>query len=163
MLGSRQEDFLRQWARASADADFRLVCSQTIFCKATTHSGGGLVRRSADLDCGGWPQTARNRALAILRPLRDVIMLHGDQHIGSLVRHGIEDWEDGPVGFIGSGDLERVSPRMVARAARPESTARRSVLDRPLSRRAGQPHDGPGSGEPGEEQQYARGPGGTHR
>ena len=103
MLGSRQEDFLRQWARASADADFRLVCSQTIFCKATTHSGGGLVRRSADLDCGGWPQTARNRALAILRPLRDVIMLHGDQHIGSLVRHGIEDWEDGPVGFMVPG------------------------------------------------------------
>ena len=103
LLGPRQEAFLRRWARESADADFRLVCSQTIFCKATTHAGGNLARRQADLDCGGWPQAARNRALAILRPARDLIMLHGDQHIGSLVRHGIEDWEDGPVAFMVPG------------------------------------------------------------
>lgn len=105
LLGPRQEAFLRQWARDSADAAFRLVCSQTIFCKATTHAGGNLARRMADLDCGGWPQAARNRALTILRPARarDVIMLHGDQHIGSLVRHGIEDWEDGPLAFMVPG------------------------------------------------------------
>ena len=103
LLGPRQEEFLRRWARESADADFRLVCSQTIFCKATTHAGGNLARRPIDLDCGGWPQTARNRALAILRPARDVVMLHGDQHIGSLVRHGIDAWEDGPVAFMVPG------------------------------------------------------------
>ncbi len=103
LLGHRQEAFLRQWAQDSADADFRLVCSQTIFCKATTHSGANLARRWADLDCGGWPQAARNRVLAILQPPRDVIMLHGDQHIGSLVRHGIDEWEDGPIGFMVPG------------------------------------------------------------
>lgn len=103
LLGPRQEAFLRKWARDSVDADFRLVCSQTIFCKATTHSGASLARRETDLDCGGWPQTARNRALAILRPVQDVIMLHGDQHIGSLVRHGIDAWEDGPIAFMAPG------------------------------------------------------------
>ena len=30
-------------------------------------------------------------------------MLAGDQHIGSLVRHGIEDWEDGPLAFMVPG------------------------------------------------------------
>jgi hypothetical protein len=103
LLGPRQEAFLRRWARDSTDADFRLVCSQTIFCKATTHAGANLERRFIDLDSGGWPQSARNRALAILRPMGDVIMLHGDQHIGSLVRHGIEAWEDGPIGFMVPG------------------------------------------------------------
>jgi len=116
LLGARQEDFLRAWAQESADADFRLVCSQTIFCKATTHSGRDLVRRVVDLDCGGWPQSARNRALAILQAAPDVIMLHGDQHIGSLVRQGVEEWEDGPVAFMVPG-----TSNGFPRAWRPES------------------------------------------
>ena len=103
MLGPRQETFLREWVRDSSDADFRIVCSQTIFCKATTHSGGQLNRSRVDLDCGGWPQTARNRALSILNASTDVIMLHGDQHIGSLVQHGVEDWEDGPIALMVPG------------------------------------------------------------
>lgn len=103
LLGPRQESFLKNWSRDSVDADFRLVCSQTIFCKATTHAGGRLQRRLIDLDCGGWPQAARNRALAILQAASNVIMLHGDQHIGSLVRHGIEEWEDGPIAFMAPG------------------------------------------------------------
>ena len=103
LLGPRQEAFLNRWAQASGGSDFRLVCSQTIFCKATTHSGGRLERRLTDLDCGGWPQAGRNRALSALRPVQDVIMLHGDQHVGSLVRHGIDEWEDGPIGFMVPG------------------------------------------------------------
>ena len=103
LLGSRQESFLKKWSRDSVGADFRLVCSQTIFCKATTHAGGRLQRRLTDLDCGGWPQAARNRALTILQAASNVIMLHGDQHIGSLVHHGIEDWEDGPIAFMVPG------------------------------------------------------------
>ncbi len=103
LLGPRQESFLREWAGDSTDADFRLVCSQTIFCKATTHASGNLRRSVIDLDCGGWPQAARNRALTILRSVRDVIMLHGDQHIGSLVRHGVDEWEDGSIAFMVPG------------------------------------------------------------
>lgn len=103
LLGTRQEAFLRELVADSADADFRFVCTQTIFCKATTHAGGNLDRRLIDLDCGGWPQSGRRVALSILQPVRDVIMLHGDQHIGSLLRHGIDDWEDGPLAFMVPG------------------------------------------------------------
>lgn len=103
MLGARQEEFLRRWTRESADADFRLVCSQTIFCKATTHSGRDLNRAIVDLDCGGWPQTARNRALKILAGAPDAIMLHGDQHTGALVRQGVDEWEDSVIGYMVPG------------------------------------------------------------
>ena len=72
-----------QWTKDSADADFRVVCSQTIFCKATTHAGATFRRSVADLDCGGWPQKARNRALRILQGAPDAVMLHGDQHTGA--------------------------------------------------------------------------------
>jgi hypothetical protein len=41
--------------------------------------------------------------LTILRAARGVIMLHGDQHIGSLLRHGIDNWEDGPLSFMVPG------------------------------------------------------------
>ncbi len=103
MLGSRQEEFLRRWVREAEDAEFRIVCSQTIFCKATTHSGRDLKRSRIDLDCGGWPQRGRRRALAILQAAPEVIMLHGDQHIGSLIRHGLDDWEDAALAFMVPG------------------------------------------------------------
>lgn len=103
MLGERQEAFLREWVQSSQDASFRLVCSQTILCKATTHAGRDLNRMVVDLDCGGWPQTARNRALTILQPAADAIMLHGDQHTGILLRHGVEDWEDSALAFMVPG------------------------------------------------------------
>lgn len=103
LLGPRQEAFLRNWAKTSSDANFRLVCCQTIFCKVTTHIGPKLEPREIDLDTGAWPQSGRRRALSILRPAQGVIMLHGDQHLGSLLRHGINDWEDGPLAFMVPG------------------------------------------------------------
>ncbi len=103
MLGSRQEAFLRRWTEEAADADFRFVCSQTIFCKATTHSGQQLRRSLADLGCGGGPKKARRRALTILQSAPDVVMLHGDQHLGSLLRHGVETWEDGALALMVPG------------------------------------------------------------
>ena len=103
MLGARQESFLRRWVNDAQDAEFRIFCSQTIFCKATTHSGAELRRSVVDLDCGGWPQKGRRRALSILQGAPDVIMLHGDQHVGSLVRHGLDAWEDAAVAFMVPG------------------------------------------------------------
>ena len=103
LLGQRQEAFLRQWVEDSSNADFRIVCSQTILCKVTTHSGAELRPSAIDLDCGGWPQQARRRALAILQAAPDVVMLHGDQHLGALVRHGLADWEDAALAFMVPG------------------------------------------------------------
>jgi hypothetical protein len=101
MLGKRQEDFLRRWA-ASRSSPFKVVLSQTIFCKVTTHIGPALRREDIDLDSGAWPQSGRRRALESVRGA-NAIMIHGDQHLGALVRHGIHQWEDGPVSFMVPG------------------------------------------------------------
>lgn len=102
LLGRRQEAFLQRWAEQAADLDVRFVCSQTIFAKASTHSGQDLARRRGGTDSGGWPKPARDRALRLLRPASP-IMLHGDQHFGSLLIHGVDDWEDAPLAFMVPG------------------------------------------------------------
>jgi alkaline phosphatase D len=79
-----------------------VVLSQTIFCKVTTHSGPQLRPSTIDLDCGGWPQSARRRALKAILPA-NALMIHGDQHLGALVHHGIDRWEDGPIAFMVPG------------------------------------------------------------
>ena len=101
LLGKRQEEFLRRWARQS-DGAFKVVLSQTIFCKVTTHTGAQLRPTTTDLDCGGWPQSGRRRALEAIRPA-NALMMHGDQHLGALVHHGIDAWEDGPIAFMVPG------------------------------------------------------------
>jgi hypothetical protein len=101
LLGERQEAFLKKWA-ADGEGKAKVVLSQTIFCKVTTHAGAGLKPHAIDLDSNAWPQTARNRALELLRPASPV-MIHGDQHLGALVHHGIANWEDGPVAFMVPG------------------------------------------------------------
>ncbi len=101
MLGKRQEEFLRRWAR-DRNAAFKTVLSQTIFCKVTTHAGAQLLRSGRDLDSGAWPQSGRRRALEAIRGAK-VLMIHGDQHLGALVRHGIDEWEDGPLAFMTPG------------------------------------------------------------
>lgn len=101
MLGGRQEAFLRRWASENPAA-VKVVLSQTIFCKVTTHAGATLAVNDRDLDSGAWPQSGRRRALLAIKDANPV-MLHGDQHLGALVRHGIDDWEDGPLAFMVPG------------------------------------------------------------
>jgi len=103
LLGSRQEAFLQAWVKAKDDtADFKVVLSQTIFCRATTHAGARLRPGGFDLDANAWPQNKRNRALKILSPA-DVVMVCGDQHSGILLHHGVDHWEDGPIAFMVPG------------------------------------------------------------
>lgn len=47
----------------------------------------------ADLDSNGWPQRGRNQALA---EIRKAFAFHiaGDQHLGTVIHHGIDDWDD---------------------------------------------------------------------
>ncbi|MAM92351.1 MAG: hypothetical protein CMI15_12895 [Opitutaceae bacterium] len=102
LLGSRQEAFLQEWIDQQSEADFKVALSQTIFCKVTTHAGRELRRGGSGFDSGGWPKNKRDRALSILGQSK-VVMVHGDQHLGALVHHGIDDWEDGPIGFMVPG------------------------------------------------------------
>ncbi|XAM01578.1 discoidin domain-containing protein [Phycisphaeraceae bacterium D3-23] len=93
LLGDRQLSFLNHWAGDWEGADMKVCLSQTIFANMATHHGGGMSYVIADLDSNGWPQTGRNNAL---RELRRAFALHiaGDQHLATLVHHGIDAHED---------------------------------------------------------------------
>ena len=113
LLGERQLEFLRDWATDWSDgAWMKVVLSQTIFANVATlprtAKSDGVVpglktfapgeyapddKRVADTDSNGWPQSGRNRAL---REMRRGFAFHiaGDQHLGSFIRYGVDDWDD---------------------------------------------------------------------
>ena len=98
LLGERQERFLRTWGQDWTGARMKCVLSQTAFCGAVHMHGKRDGRLLADLDCNGWPQTPRRRALQEIRRAR-AVHLCGDQHLAVVVKHGIDDWGDGPYAF----------------------------------------------------------------
>jgi len=98
LLGERQLAFLRDWITDWREAEMKCVLSQTVFCGAAHLHGSPRYRVDADLDCNGWPQSGRNRALRIIRKAF-AFMLSGDQHLATVVHHGIDDWDDGPCSF----------------------------------------------------------------
>ena len=94
LLGQRQEDFLKQWVDDWRGHSMKVLLSQTVFAGVATHHGkiGGYLK--ADLDSGAWPQTARDRAIKIIRkgmPLH----INGDQHLTSLAQYGVDAQRDG--------------------------------------------------------------------
>jgi hypothetical protein len=97
LLGRRQLDFLRDWGRSHPKA-MKCVLSQTALVGAVHLHGEGENRLLADLDCNGWPQAGRRRALEAIRSAR-AIHVCGDQHLAVLVKHGIDTFSDGPYGF----------------------------------------------------------------
>ncbi len=98
LLGERQEKFLSEWTEDWQDATMKAVLSQTAFCGAVHMHGAENDRLLADLDCNGWPQTPRRRALEIIRRAW-AVHLCGDQHLAVVVKHGIDEFGDGPYGF----------------------------------------------------------------
>lgn len=98
LLGDRQLRFLKDWGEDWTDAEMKAVLSQTAFCGAVHLHGREQDRLLADLDCNGWPQSERNRALEEIRRA-SAIHLCGDQHLAVVVKHGIEKHGDGPYGF----------------------------------------------------------------
>ncbi len=99
LLGERQEKFLREWGQDySRGAQMKCVLSATAFCGAVHMHGGPNSRLLADLDCNGWPQAGRNRALLEIRRAW-APHLCGDQHLAAVVQHGIEQFGDGPFSF----------------------------------------------------------------
>lgn len=98
LLGERQEKFLREWTQDWTGAEMKCVLSQTAFCGAVHLHGRNADRLLADLDCNGWPQTPRDRALEEIRRAW-AVHLCGDQHLTVAVKHGIKEWGDGPYAF----------------------------------------------------------------
>ncbi|MGB6043979.1 MAG: hypothetical protein WBF93_12540, partial [Pirellulales bacterium] len=97
LLGDRQLKFIERWSSDWTGCDMKAVLSQTIFCGgAHVHAGAGRV--VADLDTNGWPQTGRNKALAAIRKAF-AVHIAGDQHLGTVFHHGIDDWNDAGYSF----------------------------------------------------------------
>lgn len=93
LLGERQLDFLDAWSEDWTGADMKCVCSQTIFCNLANYHGPEQEFIYADLDSNGWPQTGRNKAVAAMRK-GFAFHYAGDQHLPSIVHHGIDTWND---------------------------------------------------------------------
>ena len=98
LLGDRQLKFLEDWTEDWTGAEMKAVLSQTAFCGAVHLHGQPDSRLLADLDCNGWPQSGRNRALELIRRAW-APHLCGDQHLAVTVKHGIDRFRDGPFGF----------------------------------------------------------------
>lgn len=98
LLGKRQQRFLDTWSEDWTGASVKAVLSQTAFCGAVHMHGKRDERLLADLDCNGWPQTARNEALRAIRRVQ-AVHLCGDQHLAVVVKHGIDAFGDGPYAF----------------------------------------------------------------
>lgn len=93
LLGKRQEDFLRAWAKDWRGHSMKVLLSQTVFGAVATHHGNYKGYLKADLDSGGWPQTPRDRAIDIIRDAKP-LHINGDQHLTSLVQYGVKKQRD---------------------------------------------------------------------
>ena len=99
LLGERQLLFLEDWSDDTLGVEMKAVLSQTGFCGGA-HIHGSLDNRlHADMDAGGWPQSGRNRALRIIKKA-EAIHIAGDQHLATVIQHGIDEYEDGPWAFV---------------------------------------------------------------
>jgi len=98
LLGERQLKFLRHWASNWDGADMKCVLSQTVFANVAHIHGGASNRLHADMDSNGWPQTGRNKAISEIRK-GFANMICGDQHLGTIVHHGVDAWGDSGYSF----------------------------------------------------------------
>jgi len=129
LLGSRQLKFLDQWSHEFPDRVWmKVMLSQTLFGNLATLPAGSFDDQvvpqmryaepgeyisddhlGTDMDSNGWPQSGRNRALKVIRK-GFAFHVAGDQHLGSFVHYGIDDFGDGPNAFI-SPAIANIWPR----------------------------------------------------
>ncbi len=98
LLGDRQLKFLNDWSQDWTGAEMKCALSQTAFCGAVHLHGSENNRLLADLDSNAWPQAGRNKALTEIRRAW-APHLCGDQHLAVFVKHGIDEFADGPYAF----------------------------------------------------------------
>jgi alkaline phosphatase D len=129
LLGDRQLKFLNNWAdQWTKKTWMKVALSQTIFANVATLPEAEIHDRNVpklrvleqgqyppddrpvcDFDSNGWPQTGRNKALAAMRKAF-AIHIAGDQHLGSTIQYGIDDWHDAPFAFCAPA-VSNVWPR----------------------------------------------------
>jgi len=98
LLGERQLKFLREWGKDWDSVVMKAVVSQTVFSMVQNYHSRGKTFYYADFDYNGWPQTGRDKAL---REMRRCFAFHisGDQHLGSIVQYGIDEFGDAGYAF----------------------------------------------------------------
>lgn len=96
LLGPRQERFLAQWKDMHPGKPKVLLTQALWACLQTSPNGKALL----DFDSNAYPPLARRRAVKLAADAR-CVMLSGDQHLASLVRHGLDTHVDGPLQFTG--------------------------------------------------------------
>ena len=143
LLGDRQLAFLDKWGEDWTGAEMKAALSQTAFCGAVHLHGSTENRLLADLDCNGWPQTGRNKALAALR--RGMAChLCGDQHLTVVVKHGIDAVPRRSLRLHQSGHHQQLLRSLVVarrREGRRQPDSRQpAAVDRRLSGRSLQSH-----------------------
>ena len=129
LLGERQLRFLDAWsADWSGGAKMKVALSQTNFCAAHTLPEGSTNDRAVptlpipepgvyvegdapvtDMDTNGWPQNRRDEALRILRKAF-AFHIAGDQHLATVMRYGVDDFDDAGFAFTGPA-LNNLWPR----------------------------------------------------
>ena len=98
LLGQLQHQFLEEWG-VDKNSKMKAVLSATGFCGGAHLHGRRAERLHADLDSNGWPQHGRNKALSLIQKA-GAVHIAGDQHLPTLIHHGIIDYEDGPWAFV---------------------------------------------------------------
>jgi hypothetical protein len=99
LLGDRQHAFLEEWGMQWEGVAMKAVLSQTGFCGGAHIHGNPKNRLFADLDSNGWPQTGRKQALRLIQAA-GAVHIGGDQHLATVIQHGIDEFRDGPWAFI---------------------------------------------------------------
>ena len=143
LLGDRQMAFLEDWAEDwSGRSYMKVVLSQTNFAAVHTipeeaMSGAVLPglpvpepgryvegdKLAVDLDSNGWPASQRDDVLSLLRRC-SAFHIAGDQHLATVVRHGIDEFGDAGYSFTGPA-LNNLWPRRWW----PPASARLAPLD----------------------------------
>ena len=98
LLGDLQHEFLSKWGKKK-ETKMKAVLSATGFCGGAHLHGRQSNRLHADLDSNGWPQHGRNTALALIRDA-GAVHIAGDQHLPTVIHHGIDEFDDGPWAFV---------------------------------------------------------------
>ncbi|MCA8980789.1 MAG: hypothetical protein KDC14_12240 [Planctomycetes bacterium] len=110
LLGERQLAFLERWGADRAGTRIKVVLSQTGFCGAAHLHGDATNRLFADLDSNGWPQSGRDRAPRLIRAA-GAVHVAGDQHLATVLQHGIDEFRDGPWAFVVPAGVNSVYER----------------------------------------------------
>lgn len=119
LLGERQHEFLDYWVKDWGTTTWmKVFLSQTLFANVATipenEMNGSVIpglpipppdeivqgyKKAMDMDSNAWPQTPRNRVIHDMRRAR-AFQVAGDQHLGSTVRYGKDNFGDAGYAFV---------------------------------------------------------------